>query len=134
MVRRPPLPVGRDRDRGRGAGRAGGGCRRRVYRLADASYKRAIVEGRAGDIVYTDLFTGVHGNYLRRSIERAGLDPDKLPGSDPGAMDFGGGAAKAWRDIWGSGQGIGAVEAVVPAAALVDRLAHEYAAARASLG
>lgn len=101
---------------------------------AGADHKQAIVEGRAADIVYTDLFTGVHGNYLRRSIEAAGLDPDKLPGSDPSRMDFGGGAsAKAWRDIWGSGQGIGSVDAVVPAAALVDRLAREYEAARTRL-
>ncbi|WP_062014626.1 nitronate monooxygenase family protein [Aureimonas sp. AU4] len=100
---------------------------------AEASYKQAVVEGHACDIVYTNLFTGVHGNYLRRSVEAAGLDPDALPQSDPSAMNFGAGAAKAWRDIWGSGQGIGAVDAVVPAAALVERLAGEYEAARRCL-
>ncbi|MBB3948734.1 NAD(P)H-dependent flavin oxidoreductase [Aureimonas jatrophae] len=100
---------------------------------AEATYKQAVVDGRAADIVYTNLFTGVHGNYLRRSIEAAGLDPDALPQSDPSAMNFGAGAAKAWRDIWGSGQGIGAVDAVVPAAALVERLANEYEAARRRL-
>ncbi len=77
---------------------------------AAAAYKQAIVDGRAADIVYSSLFTGVHGNYLRQSIVNAGLDPDALPESDPSAMDFGG--AKAWKDIWGSGQGIGAVTAV----------------------
>lgn len=101
---------------------------------AEVDYKQGIVDGRASDIVYTNLFTGVHGNYLRRSIEAAGLDPDALPASDPSRMDFGGNAAaKAWRDIWGSGQGIGSVREVVPAAALVDRLAAEYDAARARL-
>lgn len=98
---------------------------------ADAGYKRMVVESSAADIVYSNLFTGVHGNYLRGSIERAGLDPENLPASDPSRMDFG--AAKAWRDIWGAGQGIGAVRDVVPAAALVDRLAAEYAAAKARL-
>jgi nitronate monooxygenase len=100
---------------------------------ADASYKAGIVAGRAADIVYTNLFTGVHGNYLRASIEAAGLDPDNLPVSDPSQMNFGSGGnqqAKAWRDIWGSGQGIGAVKAVTPAAAFVDRLEAEYRAAR----
>jgi len=94
------------------------------------AYKQGIVDGRAGDIVYSNLFTGVHGNYLRASIEAAGLDPDKLPESDPTAMDFGG--AKAWKDIWGSGQGIGAVHSVEPAAVLIDRLKAEYAAARSA--
>ena len=93
-------------------------------------YKQAIVEGTASSIVYTDLITGVHGNYLRPSLVAAGLDPDNLPRSDPSAMDFGGGKPKAWKDIWGSGQGIGAVDAVVPTSALVARLAREYAAAR----
>ncbi|NIJ33708.1 NAD(P)H-dependent flavin oxidoreductase [Sphingomonas oligoaromativorans] len=100
---------------------------------AAESYKQGIVEGRAADIVYTDLFTGVHGNYLRASIVAAGLDPDHLPTSDPSKMDFGGGAAKAWRDIWGSGQGIGAVHAVEPVAERVSRLAMEYRAAQAEL-
>ena len=101
---------------------------------ASDEYKRGLVAGGAGDIVYTDLFTGVHGNYLRQSIVRAGLDPDDLPRSDPSAMDFGSERpAKPWRDIWGSGQGIGSLDAVVPAAALVDRLVAEYASARAAL-
>jgi nitronate monooxygenase len=95
------------------------------------AYKQAIVAGRASDIVYSNLFTGVHGNYLRSSIERAGLDPDRLPESDPSTMDFGG--AKAWKDIWGSGQGIGAVGAVEPAAVRIDRLLSEYTAAKAGL-
>ncbi|MDQ6926877.1 MAG: nitronate monooxygenase, partial [Candidatus Eremiobacteraeota bacterium] len=76
--------------------------------------------------VYTNLFTGVHGNYLRASIERAGLDPDKLPESDPSKMSFASDKTKAWRDIWGSGQGIGAVENVPTAGELVARLAREY--------
>jgi nitronate monooxygenase len=103
---------------------------------ADERYKQAIVEGRASDIVYSDLFTGVHGNYLRPSIVAAGLDPDNLPKGDVTTMNFGSGGnteAKAWRDIWGSGQGIGAVKAVVPAADLIARLKREYAEARARL-
>ena len=92
------------------------------------AYKQGIVEGNAADIVYSSLFTGVHGNYLRQSIVNAGLDPDNLPESDPSAMNFGG--AKAWKEIWGSGQGIGAVTAVQPATALIDRLKQEYAAAK----
>jgi nitronate monooxygenase len=101
---------------------------------ASAAYKQAIVESGADDIVYTNLFTGVHGNYLRPSIVAAGLDPDQLPVSDASAMNFHEGAkAKAWKDIWGSGQGIGAVDAVVPAAALVARLVAEYRAAKAAL-
>ena len=103
---------------------------------ASERYKQAIVDGSADDIVYTNLFTGVHGNYLRRSIENAGLDPDDLPESDPSKMDFGSGGnteAKAWKDIWGSGQGIGAVKEVLPAAELVGRLEREYRAARDAL-
>jgi len=103
---------------------------------ADERYKQAIVEGRASDIVYSDLFTGVSGNYLRPSIVAAGLDPDNLPKGDYSTMNFGSGGnteAKAWRDIWGSGQGIGAVKAVLPAAELVARLKREYAEARARL-
>ncbi|MFM5884084.1 MAG: NAD(P)H-dependent flavin oxidoreductase [Novosphingobium sp.] len=99
-------------------------------------YKSAIVEGRADDIVYSNLFTGVHGNYLRPSIVAAGLDPDNLPVSDPSAMNFGSGGnteAKAWKDIWGSGQGIGAVSAVESVAERVDRLEAEYDAARREL-
>ncbi len=101
---------------------------------AAQDYKDMVVASSSDDIVYTNLFTGVHGNYLRGSITKAGLDPDKLPESDPSKMNFGGEtAAKAWKDIWGCGQGIGAVKAVVPTAALVDRLKHEYAAARQRL-
>ncbi|HVK72040.1 MAG TPA: nitronate monooxygenase family protein [Kofleriaceae bacterium] len=100
---------------------------------ATEPYKQAIVDGSAADIVYTNLFTGVHGNYLRPSIVQAGLDPDALP-SDPTKMNFGGGAAaKAWKDIWGCGQGIAPVREVVPAADLVARLAREYADARRAL-
>ncbi|MBG0564422.1 NAD(P)H-dependent flavin oxidoreductase [Actinoplanes aureus] len=103
---------------------------------ADAAYQQMIVSGSAKDIVYSNLFTGVHGNYLRGSIEAAGLDPDHLPVSDPSAMDFGSGGttdSKAWRDIWGAGQGIGAVDAVRPARDLVARLKSEYEAARRDL-
>jgi nitronate monooxygenase len=97
---------------------------------AGADYKQAIVDGSSDDIVYSSLFTGVHGNYLKASIRNAGLDPDSLPESDPSKMNFGGDRTKAWKDIWGSGQGIGAVKAVVPAAELIERLRREYAAAR----
>jgi len=103
---------------------------------AQQAYKDAIVAGTASDIVYSNLFTGVHGNYLRPSIVAAGLDPDNLPVSDPSAMNFGSGGnteAKAWKDIWGSGQGIGAVKAVESVADRVDRLAAEYDQARAEL-
>jgi nitronate monooxygenase len=103
---------------------------------ADAAYKQGIVEGRAADIVYSNLFTGVHGNYLRASIERAGMDPDNLPDGDLKTMDFGtgnGSKPKAWKDIWGSGQGIGAVSAVESVADRVDRMAAEYARAKARL-
>ncbi len=99
---------------------------------AVAGYKQAVVDGRADDIVYSNLFTGVHGNYLRASIVAAGLDPDHLPDSDASAMNFGSGA-KAWKDIWGAGQGIGAVDAVLPAADLIARMAREYQAARTRL-
>ncbi len=100
---------------------------------AAESYKQGIVEGRAADIVYTDLFTGVHGNYLRGSITAAGLDPENLPTSDPSKMNFGGGAAKAWKDIWGSGQGIGAIDSIEPAGDRIVRLIEEYRAAREEL-
>jgi nitronate monooxygenase len=104
---------------------------------ADERYKQAIADGRAADIVYSNLFTGVHGNYLRSSIEAAGLDPDNLPESDPSKMDFSqvtGSEAKAWKDIWGSGQGIGAVHAIEPVAARVARLETEYDQAKIELG
>ncbi|HEX6603372.1 MAG TPA: nitronate monooxygenase, partial [Sphingomicrobium sp.] len=103
---------------------------------APDAYKQAIVASGAADIVYTDLFTGVHGNYLRASIENAGLDPDNLAGIDPTAMKFGseGSAkAKAWRDIWGSGQGIGVIDRVRPAGEYVELIATQYAAAKARL-
>ena len=103
---------------------------------AQDGYKQAIVDGRAQDIVYSNLFTGVHGNYLRPSIIAAGMDPDNLPQSDPSAMNFGSGGnteAKAWKDIWGSGQGIGAVTAIDSVAERVDKLEAEYNQARAEL-
>lgn len=96
-------------------------------------YKQMIVDSKAADIVYSNLFTGVHGNYLKGSIAAAGLDPDNLPVSDPSKMNFGGDDAKAWKHIWGCGQGIGAVDKVVGAAELVERLATEYDAARRKL-
>jgi nitronate monooxygenase len=99
---------------------------------ADEAYKRMIVECSSDDIVYSDLFTGVHGNYLKPSIRNAGLDPDQLPASDPNAMNFGS-TRKPWKDIWGCGQGIGAVAEVVPVARRVAVLADEYAAARTRL-
>ncbi|HSV79188.1 MAG TPA: nitronate monooxygenase family protein [Ramlibacter sp.] len=106
-------------------------------RAADA-YKHAIVQGDSDDIVYSNLFTGVHGNYLKASIQAAGLDPENLPQSDPSKMSFGDGdgdqAKKAWKDIWGSGQGIGAVKEVIHAADLVARLKREYQQARDRLG
>jgi nitronate monooxygenase len=101
---------------------------------ATEAYKQAIVDCSAEDIVYSSLFTGVHGNYLRPSIIAAGLDPDNLAEGKVANMSFKEGSTKAWKDIWGSGQGIGAVKAVLPAAALVARLRAEYAAARAVLG
>ena len=100
---------------------------------ASDEYKQMIVASNSDDIVYSNLFTGVHGNYLRGSVVAAGLDPDNLPESDPSKMNFGGSAAKAWKDIWGSGQGIGAVREVLPAGQLVARLKREYAAARERL-
>jgi nitronate monooxygenase len=103
---------------------------------AAEGYKTAIVEGRASDIVYSSLFTGVHGNYLRPSIVAAGMDPDNLPNGDVSTMNFGSGGnteAKAWKDIWGSGQGIGAVKSVDSVADRVDRLEAEYNQARSEL-
>jgi nitronate monooxygenase len=104
---------------------------------ADEGYKQGIVEGKAADIVYSNLFTGVHGNYLRGSIEAAGLDPDNLPEGDYKTMNFGQGdnapKAKAWRDIWGSGQGIGAVQKVESVSDRIDRMEREYRAAKARL-
>ena len=103
---------------------------------ADEGYKQGIVEGDAAGIVYTNLFTGVHGNYLRSSIEKSGLDPDDLPQSDPSKMNFGSGGnskAKAWKDIWGSGQGVGAIKSVGSVADLVARMEREYHAAAGRL-
>jgi nitronate monooxygenase len=103
---------------------------------APQGYKDTIVEARANDIVYSNLFTGVHGNYLRQSIVRAGLDPENLPVSDPSAMNFGSGGnqeAKAWRDIWGSGQGVGAIDAVLSAGELIAKFAEQYEDAKAEL-
>lgn len=98
-------------------------------------YKQMITESSSEDIVYSNLFTGVHGNYLRGSIRASGLDPDNLPVSDPSQMNFGGegGAKKAWKDIWGCGQGIGAVKEVLPARALIERLRNEYLTAKRQL-
>lgn len=104
-------------------------------RAAD-SYKQAIIDSSADDIVYSSLFTGVHGNYLRSSIVNAGLDPDNLPESDPSKMNFGSGGnteAKAWKDIWGSGQGIGTITAVESVEERTARFAAEYHAAIAAL-
>lgn len=104
--------------------------------VANDGYKNGIVDGSAADIVYSNLFTGVHGNYLRKSIEQAGLDPDNLPESDPSAMNFGSGGnteAKAWKDIWGSGQGIGSIKDVVPAAQRVAQMAAEFEEAKKAL-
>jgi len=101
-------------------------------RAADA-YKEMIVASSSDDIVYSSLFTGVHGNYLKGSIRAAGLDPEALPESDPTKMNFGGDARKAWKDIWGCGQGIAAIKQIVPTRELVARLAREYDAARAKL-
>lgn len=99
--------------------------------LASDAYKQAIVNCTSDDIVYTNLFTGVHGNYLAPSIRDAGLDPDKLPESDPSKMNFSGlGKSKTWKDIWGSGQGIGAIHEVTSAATFVDKLHREYIATR----
>lgn len=103
---------------------------------ADERYKQAIVDGSADDIVYSNLFTGVHGNYLRPSIEAAGLDPNNLPESDPSKMNFGSGGnsdAKAWKDIWGCGQGIGGVKAVLSVAEMVAKMTEQYQQARQRL-
>jgi len=103
---------------------------------AEAAYKQMLVDSAAADIVYSSLFTGVHGNYLKPSIRAAGLDPDNLPASDPSKMNFGSGGnteAKAWKDVWGCGQGIGAVKGVVPAAEVIARLRREYEAAKLRL-
>jgi nitronate monooxygenase len=101
----------------------------------DEAYRQAIVESSAADVVYTNLFTGIHGNYLKKSILNAGLDPENLPEADKSKMNFGSGGtgAKAWRDIWGAGQGVGLMDDVPTVAAMVDRLQTEYQAARRRL-
>jgi nitronate monooxygenase len=101
--------------------------------VASEEYKQGLVSSQASDIIYTNLFTGVHGNYLRSSIVNAGLDPDNLPVADKNAMNFSSGSAKAWRDIWGAGQSVAGIESVKPAAEVVDQLVQEYEAARARL-
>ena len=100
---------------------------------ASEAYKQAIVDGSSDDIVYSNLFTGVHGNYLAPSIRAAGLDPANLPQSDASQMNFGSDSAKAWRDIWGCGQGIGAISEVATVAAYIEQLQHQYQAARQRL-
>lgn len=102
---------------------------------AQEAYKQCLVDSAAVDIVYTPYFTGVHGNYLKQSIVSAGLDPDNLPLREKDAMNFGsaGGAAKAWKDIWGAGQGVGTIDDIVPTADLIARMKQEYRAARAAL-
>lgn len=102
----------------------------------DDAYRQAVVESSAADVIYTNLFTGIHGNYLRKSIVAAGLDPDNLPEADKSKMNFGSGGnskAKAWRDIWGAGQGVGLMDEVLGVAEVVEKLKAEYAAARARL-
>lgn len=105
----------------------------RESNVTDA-YRSAIVESSAADVVYTNLFTGVHGNYLKKSIVAAGLDPDNLPVSDKSKMSFGSGSAKAWRDIWGAGQGVGLMDDVPTVAEMVERLTQQYQAAKERLG
>ena len=100
---------------------------------ASEAYKQAIVDSNSDDIVYSNLFTGVHGNYLAPSIRAAGMDPDKLPESDPSRMNFGGDATKAWKDIWGCGQGIGAIDKVQSTADFVAQLQREYQQARSRI-
>ncbi len=103
---------------------------------AEDAYKKMIVDSAAEDIVYSNLFTGVHGNYLAPSVRNAGMDPDNLPESDPSAMNFGSGGSaksKAWKDIWGCGQGIGAIDEILPAGELVAKLIRQYDAARKRL-
>jgi nitronate monooxygenase len=95
-----------------------------------------LIDSSASDIVYSNLFTGVHGNYLAPSIRNAGMDPDKLPQGDKSTMDFGSGGnmkIKVWRDIWGAGQGTGSIHETLPAGKMVEKLQREYAAARAAL-
>ena len=104
---------------------------------AEPEYKQCLIESAAEDIIYSSLFTGVHGNYLKPSVVNAGLDPNNLPDADKSAMNFGSGGntdAKAWKDIWGSGQGIGSIQDAPPAGELVSRLTEEYLAAIKKFG
>jgi len=101
---------------------------------ASDAYKQAVLDSAAADVVYTPYFTGVHGNYLKRSIVAAGLDPDNLPVKDKTTMDFGAAAgAKAWKDIWGVGQGIGTIDDILPTAEVIARMRQEYRTAKASV-
>ena len=100
---------------------------------ASEAYKQCVVDSNSDDIVYSNLSTGVHGNYLKPSIRNAGMDPDNLPESDPSKMNFGGDSTKAWKDIWGCGQGIAPIKSVLPTAELIARFKREYAEARARL-
>ncbi|MFA5490258.1 MAG: nitronate monooxygenase family protein [Candidimonas sp.] len=100
---------------------------------APQPYKQMLVQATAEDIVYTPYFTGIPGNYLKPSIEAAGLDPDNLPAPQPGSTNFSSGAHKAWRDIWGAGQGVGGIHAVLPTGQIVDELENEYRQARGRL-
>ena len=103
---------------------------------ATEGYKQAVVDSAAGDIIYSNLFTGIHGNYLRSSIVAAGMDPDKLDSADPSKMNFGSGGntgAKAWKDIWGSGQGIGVIKKVTSAAEYIQKLGEEYRVAKSRI-
>jgi nitronate monooxygenase len=99
-----------------------------------AGYQQMILDSTAADIVYTPFFSGVHGNYLKKSVAAAGLEPDRLPAGDKAAMSFASDRpARVWKDIWGAGQGVGNIDEVLPTRALVARLQREYAAARAAL-
>jgi nitronate monooxygenase len=100
---------------------------------ADARYKQMLVDSGSADIVYSSLFTGVNGNYLKSSITAAGLDPDALPQGEKSALNFGGGSIKAWRDVWGAGQGVGVIDGVAPTGEVVAQLQNEYLAARQRL-
>ena len=101
---------------------------------APETYKQMIIDSAGDDIIYSSLFTGIHGNYLKGSVRAAGLDPDELPSADKTAMNFGGGSdAKAWKDIWGSGQGVGSIHDAPSVAQIVDDLKAEYASAKKRL-
>lgn len=100
---------------------------------ADQRYKDMIVDSGAEDIFYTPYFTGVHGNYLTKSITGSGLDPQNLPARDKTSMSFGSGTIKAWRDVWGAGQGVGAIDDILPASEVVARMRREYREAKAAL-